>query len=165
MSTELVIRKASLLDFDKVWEIFGNVIRTGDTYVFDPDTPIEDLQKLWFGPAMHTYVVENEDRQLLGTYLIQPNQIDLGSHVANAAYMVHPNAQGRGIGRMMCEHSLIEAKNLEFQAMQFNLVISTNIAAIKLWEQFDFKIIGTIPEAFKHQIEGYVDAHIMYRKL
>lgn len=165
MSVELKIRKASLLDFDKVWEIFGNVISTGDTYVFDPETPIEDLQKYWFAPDMHTYVVENDDRQLLGTYIIKPNQIDLGSHVANAAYMVHPNAQGRGIGKMMCEHSLAEAKSLGFKGMQFNLVISTNTAAIKLWKKFDFKIVGTIPKAFNHNTEGLVDAHIMYRKL
>lgn len=165
MTDELKIRKASLLDFDKVWEIFGNVIQTGDTYVFDPETPIEDLQKHWFAPNMHTYVVENPDRKLLGTYILKPNQIDLGSHVANASYMVHPSAQGQGIGKMMCAHSLAEAKGLGFSAMQFNLVVDTNQAAIRLWQKFEFKIIGTIPKAFKHQSQGLIDAHIMYRKL
>ncbi|WP_300598383.1 hypothetical protein [Niabella sp.] len=34
------IRKADIQsDFEGVWEIFRNVISTGDTYVYDPDTP------------------------------------------------------------------------------------------------------------------------------
>lgn len=49
--------------------------------------------------------------------------------------------------------------------MQFNLVVSTNHTAVALWQKCGFKIIGTIPEGFKHQSSGYVDAHIMYRKL
>ena len=50
--------------------------------------------------------------------------------------------------------------------MQFNLVISTNLPAVNLWKKFSFKIIGTIPEAFKSLKQSkYIDAYIMYRKL
>lgn len=85
--------------------------------------------------------------------------------MANAAFMVHPNAQGKGTGAAMCEHSLAEARELGYHAMQFNLVISTNIGALKLWEKFGFEITGTARGAFKHKSKGFVDAFIMYRKL
>ncbi|MBE9464669.1 GNAT family N-acetyltransferase [Dyadobacter subterraneus] len=158
------IRKAIDQDRHEVWEIFTAVIQTGDTYVFAPDTAKEDLDKHWFSPYMDTYVLE-ENGEILGTYIIKPNQIDLGSHIANASYMVHPKAQGRGIGNLLCEHSLMEARKFGFMAMQFNLVVSTNKVAVKLWQKFGFTIIGTIPDGFNHLTLGYVDAFIMYLKL
>ena len=158
------IRKAIDQDRHEVWEIFTAVIQTGDTYVFAPDTPKEDLDKIWFAPYMETYILEDEG-EILGTYVIKPNQIDLGSHIANGSYMVHPKAQGRGIGNLLCEHSLVEAKRFGFKAMQFNIVVSTNKVAVKLWQKHGFEIIGTIPDGFNHLELGYVDDYIMFRKL
>lgn len=161
---KIEIRTATLNDYDAVWEIFSKVIQTGDTYVFHPNTPKDDLQKHWFASYMQTYVLE-ENGKILGTYILKQNQIDLGSHIANASYMVHPNTQGKGIGKKLCEHSLKTAKELGFKAMQFNSVISTNVAAINLWKNYGFKIIGTTPKGFKHQKLGYIDSYIMYKSL
>lgn len=159
-----MIRKATEKDVDQIWEIFQAVIKTEDTYVFSPKTPKTDLQKHWFTSYMHTYVFE-EEGQILGTYIVKPNQIDLGSHISNASYMVSPKAQGKGIGKKLCEHSLKLAKDLGFIGMQFNIVVSTNKGAVALWKKFGFEIIGTTPKAFKHKTLGLVDAHIMYKEL
>lgn len=158
------IRKATQADYDQIWEIFKAVISTGDTYVFDPNTAKEDLQKHWFADYMDTFVVE-EQGKILGTYIIKPNQIDLGNHIANCSYMVSPNAQGKGVGKLLCEHSLAFGKEQGYRAIQFNIVVSTNIAAVKLWQKYGFQIIGTTPEAFRHHSLGFVDAYIMYRRL
>ena len=158
------IRKAQSEDTEAIWSIFQAVIQTGDTYVYPPDTPKEALAKLWLAQTMHTYVAQVKD-QILGTYIIKANFPGLGSHVANASYMVDPAAQGRGVGKAMGLHSLEEARRLGFRAMQFNLVVSRNSAAIHLWQKLGFMIIGTIPEAFNHRKLGFVDAYIMYRSL
>ena len=52
-----------------------------------------------------------------------------------------------------------------FRAMQFNFVVSTNTRAIHLWKQLGFKIVGTLPGAFRHPEKGYVDVYVMYRSL
>ena len=158
------IREANSKDYNSVWEIFESVIKTGDTYVFDPETDKDDLSKHWFAPSMRTYVAEEKNR-IVGTYIIKPNQIDLGSHIANCSYMVHPDAQGKGVGKLLCEHSIEIAKSLKFKAIQFNIVVGTNKGAIQLWEKYGFAIIGTIPDGFKHMRLGFVDAHIMYREI
>ncbi|WP_422359845.1 GNAT family N-acetyltransferase [Reichenbachiella sp.] len=158
------IRKATLRDYDAVWNIFSAVIQTGDTYVFDPETPVEDLQKLWFANYMETFVIENEGK-VVGTYILKPNYPDLGSHIANASYMIHPGAQGKGIGKLLCQHSLDYAKEQGYLAIQFNLVVSTNQAAVALWKQFGFEIIGTTPGGFRHKTLGLVDTYMMYKKL
>ncbi len=158
------IRKATEFDFDKVWEIFSKVIKTGDTYVFNPNTPKEDLKKHWFADYMETFVIE-ENKQILGTYIIKPNQIGLGNHIANCSYMVNPNTQGKGIGKKLCEHSIEVARKKNFEGIQFNIVVSTNEGAVELWKRYGFKIVGTTPKGFRHSDLGLVDTYIMHKSL
>ena len=96
---------------------------------------------------------------------LKDNQPDLGAHIANAGYMVSPEAKGKRVGRTMAEFSLKEAKRLGYQAMQFNFVVKSNEVAVKLWLNLGFEIIGEIPEAFNHAEKGLTNALIMYRKL
>lgn len=160
----LVIRPATTKDSDGIWEIFHLVVQTGDTYAFAPDTSRADALAYWLSPQVQTFVAMQND-QVVGTYILRPNQPGLGRHVANASYMVHPAIQGQGIGRAMGEHSLEAARQAGYLAMQFNLVVSTNQAAVALWQKLGFRIVGTLPRAFRHQQLGYVDAHVMYQWL
>lgn len=125
------LRKATTSDYDAVWKIFSQVIQSGDTYVFDPKTPKADLQKHWFASYMQTFVVE-QDGEILGTYIIKPNQIDLGNHIANCSYMVSPAAQGKGVGKLLCEHSIQTASKTGYLGIQFNIVVCTNSVAVAL---------------------------------
>ena len=158
------LRAATASDRDAIWDIFHAVVAAGDTYVFDPQMSREEALAYWFRADTHTYVAE-ANGQIVGTYILKPNQPGLGSHVANAAFMVSPSARGLGLGGRLGEHCLAEARRLGFRAMQFNFVVSTNEAAVHLWKQLGFHIVGTLPEAFRHSRLGFVDAHVMFRKL
>ena len=96
----MTIRPATRSDEDAIWSIFHAVIARGDTYVFDAQTAREEALGYWFHPGTQTYVAES-DGQVVGTYILKPNQPALGSHVANAAFMVSPEARGSGVGRRM----------------------------------------------------------------
>jgi L-amino acid N-acyltransferase YncA len=160
----VTIREAAEQDRDAVWEIFHTVVAGGDTYVFDPETPRDEALAYWFQQGTRTYVAERGGR-VVGTYLLRPNRPGLGSHVSNAAFMVCPSARGLGIGRAMGEHCLDEARRLGYRAMQFNFVVSTNEAAVSLWQRLGFTIVGTLPGAFRHRTRGFVDAYVMFRTL
>jgi L-amino acid N-acyltransferase YncA len=160
----ITLRLATDSDDDAIWGIFHAVIATGDTYTFDPQMSRQEALAYWFRSDTHTYVAER-DLVILGTYILKPNQLALGNHVANASFMVSPAARGLGVGKRMGEHCLVEARRLRFRAMQFNFVVSTNTAAVRLWQQLGFKIVGTLPGAFRHSQHGFVDAHIMFRTL
>jgi GNAT superfamily N-acetyltransferase len=140
----VAIREAAGHDRDAVWEIFHAVVATGDTYVFEPETPREEALAYWFGPSTRTYVAEVEGR-VVGTYILRPNRPGLGSHVSNAAFMVSPSARGLGTGRAMGEHCLDEARRLGYRAMQFNFVVSTNEVAVKLWERLGLPSSASSP--------------------
>jgi ribosomal protein S18 acetylase RimI-like enzyme len=181
------IRAATDADRDAVWNIFSEVVAAGDTYALDPNISREDALAYWFAPGTRTYVAEidresvgeadsfpgtatpsrtlNPNHVTAGTYILRPNQSAGGSHVANAAFMVSTSARRQGIGRAMAEHCLSQARRFGFRAMQFNYVISTNIAAIRLWQDLGFEIVGTLASAFRHPDKGYVDVYVMYRLL
>lgn len=158
------IRRAVQDDADALWEIIHEVIKTGDTWIFDPQSSKEKMLTYFFDKKKYLYVAEIEDK-IVGTFFLTENQKDLGNHIANAGYMVHPNLQIKGIGRQMGEFSLIEAKRLGFKAMQFNFVVKSNEKAVYLWQSLGFQIIGEIPDAFRHSTLGLVNAYIMYKKL
>ena len=112
-----------------------------------------------------TFLAVDEESNVVGTYYIKPNQPTLGAHVCNCGYVVGENARGRGVASIMCEHSQQEAKSRGFRAMQFNLVVSTNEGAVRLWKRHGFEIVGTVPRAFNHVRWGLVDAYVMYKQL
>ena len=158
------IRQTIPNDLNEIWNIIKAVITTGDTYVFDPNSSKEKMLDYWYAKDKHTYTALL-DEKIAGTFLIKDNQPDLGSHVANAAYMVSTNFAGKGIGKAMGEFSLKEAQRLGYRAMQFNIVVKSNEKAITLWCKLGFEIIGEIPAAFKHATNGFTNAYIMYRQL
>jgi L-amino acid N-acyltransferase YncA len=158
------VRRAVSADTERIWEIFHTVVASGDTYAYAPDTPRNEALATWFRDDTSAYVAE-EKGFVVGTYILRPNQPGLGSHIANAAFMVDPPARGRGIGRLMGEHCLEEARRLGFRALQFNFVVSTNLPAVRLWQTLGFQIVGRLPGAFRHTQLGFVDVYIMFRNL
>lgn len=160
----LTIIEAKPEHYDAIWDIFHRVVKTGDTYVYSPETTKSEALAAWCSKELSTYVAL-EDGVVVGTYIIKPNFPGLGSHTANCSYMVSDHARGLGVGKAMGNHSLELAKSQGYLGMQFNIVVSTNEPAVQLWLSLGFTIIGTTPRGFKHKDLGFVDSYIMYREL
>ncbi len=158
------IRLAIGKDREAIWAILEPMIRAGETYTLPREMSREDALAYWFSAEKETFVWE-ENGTILGTYFLKANQQGGGAHVANCGYVTAAEAQGRGIARGMCLHSLERAKERGFRAMQFNFVVSTNERAVKLWQSLGFEIAGRLPGAFDHPEHGFVDALVMYREL
>jgi ribosomal protein S18 acetylase RimI-like enzyme len=160
----VTIRRATEDDRDSIWAILEPMIRRGDTCTLPRDMGREQALEWWFASEKETFVADGNG-VVLGTYFLRANQPGGGAHVANCGYVTADAAQGRGIGRAMCLHSLERALERGFRAMQFNFVVSTNERAVKLWSSLGFEIVGRLPEAFQHPQHGFVDALVMYRVL
>ena len=158
------IRSANEADWPAIWAMFREVVAWGDVFAYDEETSEEVARKLWFDPPSTCFVAE-ENGQVIGTYFVRPNQPGRGGHVANGGYMVAPEARGKGLASALCEHSLEVARRLGFTAMQYNFVIASNAAAVRVWEKCGFAIVGRLPGAFRHKELGLVDVLVMYRKL
>jgi len=152
-------------DWTAAWQIIEPVFRVGETYAFAPDITAQEAHKVWVELPCATFIAEDEDGNVLGTYYIKPNQPALGAHVCNCGYITAESARNRGIASEMCRHSQNEAILRGFRAMQYNLVVSTNKSAVRLWQKHGFEVIGTLPNAFRHPRLGFVDAYVMYKQL
>jgi ribosomal protein S18 acetylase RimI-like enzyme len=160
----MLIRPAVSGDANAIWAIMEPIIRAGETYTLARDMDKESALAYWLSAEREVFVAE-DNGDIVGTYCLQANQKGGGAHVANCGYITAVSATGRGVARAMCAHSLDRARERGFRAMQFNFVISTNERAVRLWQSFGFEIVGRLPGAFRHPIQGYVDAYVLYHNL
>ena len=161
----IAIRPFDEDNWEAVWRIIQPVFRAGDSYAFSPRIAEEEAHEVWVDRPLASFVAMDENDGVVGTYYMKPNQPGLGDHVCNCGYIVAAHAEGKGIASHMCRHSQQEAISRGFRAMQYNLVVSTNERAVRLWQRHGFDIIGTLPNAFRHARLGFVDAFIMYKEL
>lgn len=165
MRSDFTIRRLMDEDWPGAWAIIEPVFRAGDTYAFATDISEDAARAAWVAAPTATYVAATADGEILGTYYLKPNHPGPGNHVCNCGYVVGASARGRGVGSALCEHSLTAAVEHGFRAMQYNLVVATNTAAIRIWEHYGFTTVGRLSGAFRHPQDGFVDALVMYRKL
>ncbi|BAP44962.1 acetyltransferase [Pseudomonas sp. StFLB209] len=158
------IRPMTAADFDGFWPTFQAVVSARETYAYDPALTFEQARELWLNYPLHTLVAE-EHGVLLGSYYLKANAAGPGSHVSNCGYMVTEAARGRGVARLMCEHSQQLARQSGFLAMQFNSVVASNEVAVALWGKLGFDTVGRLPRAYRHARLGLVDCLVMYKWL
>ena len=162
----LKIRPFESDDWNGVWAILEPIFRAAETYAYPPGIAEEDARRQWTEPSNEVFVAEDTSTErIVGTYFLKPNQAGPGAHVCNCGYAVSALTRGQGIASLMCEHSQQRAIARGFRAMQFNLVVASNEAAVRLWTKLGFRIVGTLPGAFRHPRLGLVDAHVMFKTL
>ncbi len=159
------IRPFASADWPEVWAILEPVFRAGDTYSFPADIDEAEAYRVWIELPVATFVAVDPAGCVLGTYYLKANQAGPGAHVCNCGYVTGDRARGRGVASALCEHSQRQAVEHGFRAMQYNMVVSTNAGAVRLWQRHGFEIVGTLPGAFRHPGQGFVDAYVMYKTL
>jgi ribosomal protein S18 acetylase RimI-like enzyme len=165
MSRLLNIRAARPADHGATWSVLEPIVQAGETFALPGDLSRDDTLAYWYAPGHEVFVAEVQGPGVLGTYFLQANQPGPGSHVANCGYATSPGAQGRGVARAMCAHSLERARARGFRSMQFNIVVSTNEPAVHLWTSMGFQTLCRVPGAFLHPTLGFVDTLVMFRTL
>lgn len=146
-----------------LYKIFRQVVDTGMQFPYESSS-MQSFNEEFMRKPESVYVCSINGRVIGGFYL-RANYSGRCNHIANAAYMVIDTYRGHGIGTLMLKASLHFAKNLGFNAMQFNMVLSQNINAVKFYEKFGFEVVGTIPNAISKPDNSYQDGFVMYRKL
>jgi ribosomal protein S18 acetylase RimI-like enzyme len=141
------------------------VIREGESYPLDRHLGEADARAYWFAPDKSVFVALEGAGTIVGSYGLRANATGPAAHVANAGYIVHPDRRGAGIAQALCRHSLDAARARGFRAMQYNLVVSTNARAVRLWRHMGFAVVGALPGAFRRPGGEYVDALVMFRDL
>ena len=158
------IRPVTEQDWPAVFAIFAAVVAAGQTYAYPEALSSDEARALWTQEPGRT-VVAVDGSTVLGSARAGPNRPGRGAHVATASFMVDAAHGRRGVGRALGEDAIAWARAAGYRSMQFNAVVETNVAAVRLWQSLGFRIIGTVPEAFDHAQHGFVGLHVMHRSL
>ncbi len=161
----MIIRSAGGQDWLRIWPFFSQIVAAGETYAYPEALTPETAQPLWMEKLPGQTVVAVDGDTVLGSAKMGPNRPGRGAHVATASFMVDPAHQGKGVGRALGRYAIEWAQTAGYHSMQFNAVVETNIAAVRLWQSLGFQILATVPEAFNHPRHGLVGLHIMYQRL
>ena len=157
------VRQFEDRDIEQAREIWNEVVRDGVAF-----PQLEELDREsgleFFRSQSFTGVCEDKG-ELLGLYILHPNNVGRCGHICNASYAVASGARGRGVGEALVRHCLEEAKALGFRIMQFNAVVSSNAPALKLYAKLGFTRLGTIPQGFLMKDGHYQDIIIHYKEL
>lgn len=164
--TDPRIRLATDADWTQIWAFWRDIVEAGETYAYPDGASSEEAHGWWLHDALidHVVVLE-EDGVVLGSAKMGPNRPGRGDHVGTASFMVSPAARGKGVGRALATYCIDWHRQEGFEAIQFNAVIETNTAALALWHDLGFEIVGTVPRAFRSRSRGMVGLHVMHLPL
>ncbi len=143
--------------------IWNEVVEDGIAF------PQEDLLdavsgKEFFESQSYTGVAE-DGGQIVGLYILHPNNVGRCGHICNASYAVSSLVRGQHIGEKLVLHSLDKASKLGFKILQFNAVVESNIHARHLYERLGFLQLGTIPDGFRTKDGHYENICPYYHTL
>jgi GNAT superfamily N-acetyltransferase len=161
----VIVRAACERDWPRIYPFFSTIVTAGRTYAFPEGLSVEDARPWWMEQPPGQTVVAVDGETVFGSAKMGPNRPGRGSHVATASFMVDPRHQGHGVGRALGHHVLGWARSTGYRSIQFNAVVETNTAAVRLWQTLGFQILTTVPEAFDHPEHGLVGLHVMFQRL
>ena len=159
------IRLATEQDWPSIYPIYAAIMAEGKTYACPQGQTLDEARPWWMEQPPGQTVVATEGDTILGSAKMGPNRPGRGAHVATASFLVDPACQGRGVGRALGSYVLDWARSAGFKSIQFNAVVESNEAAVRLWQSLGFDIVGTAPASFDHPELGLVGLHIMFRHL
>lgn len=157
------IRKYTEADLSQMIAIWNDIVVEGVAFPQEEPLTLEDAT-CFFADQSYTGVAE-EDGEIVGLYIVHPNNVGRCGHIANASYGVKSGQRGKRIGEKLVLDSLEVAKTLEFRIMQFNAVLAMNKGAIHLYKKLGFTELGLIPRGFKQKNGQYEDMYIFYKEL
>ena len=149
----MLIRQYNENDINSMVEIWNEVVDDGVAF------PQEDFFNDKSGAdffASQTYCgVADDDGDVVGLYILHPNNVGRCGHICNASYAVNSKYRGKHIGELLVKDCLEQARNYDFKIMQFNAVVENNVYARRLYEKLGFVQLGVIPNGFRMKDGSY----------
>lgn len=160
---EIKIEKFASNDLEDAIKIWNEIVCSGNAFPQDKPLSIAEGED-FFKSQSFTGIAKNE-KEIVGLYILHPNNVGRCGHIANASYAVSQKARGQGVGELLVKDSIKKAQELGFKILQFNAVVADNYSARKLYKKLGFIELGTVKDGFKTDNENYKDIVLYYISL
>ncbi len=151
------IRPYEIQDTAKAIFIWNQIVEEGRAFPqMEPLTEASG-QQFFLEQSFTGIACEEETGKIIGLYILHPNNVGRCGHICNASYAVEKTVRGQHIGEKLVIHCMEKAKELNFRILQFNAVVSSNTAALRLYQKLGFVRLGVIPEGFLMKDGTYED--------
>ena len=154
---QIKIKEMDEASFPAVLEIWNQVVEGGHAF---PQTEIltEKTGRAFFDAQTYTGVaVDAETGEVMGMYILHPNNVGRCGHISNASYAVKKNLRGKHIGEILVRDCIEQAKRYGYRILQFNAVVRSNASALRLYKRLGFTQLGVIPGGFRNKEGVYED--------
>ena len=151
------IREFLKTDAEFAAEIWNRVVEDGVAFPQLEKLSVEEAERFFSAQDFTGIAYDTQTNEVLGLYILHPNNIGRCGHIANASYAVKANRRNEHIGEKIVSHSLEKAAELGFKIMQFNAVVAANLPALHLYEKLGFTRLGVIPKGFRLDSGEYAD--------
>ncbi len=153
--TEII--KMTENELSQCMDIWNSVVLDGNSF---PQTETLDLNSArdFFDSQSYTgAAILTENHEVVGVYILHPNNVGRCGHICNASYAVKKDKRGMHIGETMVKDCIKKGRELGFKILQFNAVVKSNTPALELYKKLGFKQLGIIPNGFLMKDGRYED--------
>lgn len=157
------IRKFTERDISEVLSIWNDVVEEGIS--FPQIQPMAEAEGIEFFNGQSFTGVAEDNGEIIGIYILHPNNIGRCGHICNASYAVRRDIRNKHIGEGLVTHCMQKAAELGYRILQFNAVVKTNAAALHLYDKLGFTRLGIVPGGFAKSDGGYEDIVLFYHEL
>ena len=138
-------------------EIWNEVVEDGNAF---PQTELLNEQsgnEFFKSQSFTGLAVDSDTNEIVGLYILHPNNVGRCAHISNASYAVKKDRRGQHIGEILVKNCIEKAKGIGFKILQFNAVVATNAPALTLYKKLGFSQLGKIPNGFLSKNGKYED--------
>ena len=160
---EIIIKAYKAENIPAMIAIWNEVVDEGIAFPQEKLLTIETGND-FFASQSYTGIAEI-DNQIVGLYILHPNNIGRCGHICNASYAVSSSCRGMHIGEKLVKDCMEQARKQGFRIIQFNAVVESNVHARHLYERLGFVQLGIIPEGFRMKDGHYENICPYYKRL
>ncbi|MCD8212072.1 MAG: GNAT family N-acetyltransferase [Oscillospiraceae bacterium] len=146
-------------------EIWNAVVEEGAAFPQTEPLDQRSGREFFLSQSRTGIAFDDETGEILGLYILHPNNVGRCGHICNASYAVREDCRGRHIGEQLVTDSMERGKELGFRILQFNAVVKSNTPALRLYQKLGFTQLGTIPGGFRMKDGSYADIVPHYHEL